>query len=281
MSESRNPLIIYHAPCLDGFTSAWAARKEFGNNADYLPAGYADEPTIPDVDNRIVYLLDFAYPAGIMREIASRAETVIVLDHHQSAEEALTPLLAEGLIEGEFDMERSGAMMAWNWFCPDQEPPAFVEYVQDRDLWRKALPFCEEVNINLFSHEYDFDIWDSLEGMTVEDLQADGKAIWRKHIKDVHELTDQTMYLYIGGHKDIPTVNANYFYGSDLAAVLGKDQPFAAYFWMNARQEYCFGLRSAEDGVDVAVVAQSYGGGGHKHASGFRIKNLSDLTLVG
>jgi oligoribonuclease NrnB/cAMP/cGMP phosphodiesterase (DHH superfamily) len=213
-----------------------------------------------------------------MREIAKRAETVIVLDHHQSAEQALLPLLEEGIIEGEFDMERSGAGMTWDFFRLDEPRPKFIDYVEDRDLWRFALPNSKEVTMAIFSYEYTFDNWDQFR-YCFDSLEDDGKAILRKHMKDVHELTEQTMYLTIGGYKNIPTVNANYFYGSDLAAVLGKDQPFGAYFWMNADQEYCFGLRSAKDGADVAKVAQAYGGGGHKHASGFRIKSLEDLNI--
>jgi nanoRNase/pAp phosphatase (c-di-AMP/oligoRNAs hydrolase) len=32
-----------------------------------------------------------------------------------------------------------------------------------------------------------------------------------------------------------------------------------------------FSLRSTEEGLDVAEIAKQYGGGGHKHASGFRV----------
>ena len=46
--------------------------------------------------------------------------------------------------------------------------------------------------------------------------------------------------------------------------------PFAAtYFDTGNIRE--FSLRSSPDGVDVSLVAEMYGGGGHKHASGFRI----------
>jgi len=281
MSEkNRKPLIIYHAPCADGFTAAWVAWREFGEDAEYLPQGYSDTPTVPDVDNRLVYILDFSYPIDIMREIAKRAETVIVLDHHKSAEEAIGPLLEEGVIEGEFDMDRSGAGMAWDWFGAGLPRPALVDHVEDRDLWNFNLPHTKEINIALFSHPYDFETWDNFYQRGVGELVSEGHAILRKHLKDCNELTDQTMYLTIGEYENIPTVNANYMFGSDLAAVLAKGQPFGAYFWMNANQEYCFGLRSNKDetqAADVSEIAFAYGGGGHKHASGFRIKSLSDL----
>lgn len=276
----RKPLIIYHFPCLDGFTAAWVAWKEFGDDADYVPAGYADNPVIPDVDNRIVYILDYSYVEKDMRVIAERAEKVIVLDHHLSAEKELAPLLEEGIIEGEFDMDRSGAGMAWDWFHLGDPRPEFVNYVEDRDLWRKSLPHCEEINIAMFSYDYTFENWETFMEHDIQMLRDEGIAIWRKHIKDVNELTEQAMYFTIGGHENIPVVNCNYMFGSDLAGLMCKGLPFAGYFMMNASGEYVFGLRSEAGSpieVDVSEIAKSYGGGGHKNASGFRVRSLDEL----
>lgn len=278
-NQTRKPLIIYHAPCADGFTAAWIAWREYGDDADYLPQGYSDTPEVPDVDDRIVYILDFCYPIDIMREIANRAEHVIVLDHHVSAEKAIDPLLSEGIIGGEFDMERSGAGIAWDWFNLDEPRPALVRHVEDRDLWNFDYPDTKAINIALFAQPYTFEAWNKYE-TSVGQLLTDGRAILRKHEKDCRELTSETMYLTIGGHENIPTVNVNYTYGSDTAAILAHGKPFAAYFWMNKDGMFVFGLRSDADypqAVDVSEIAVNYGGGGHKNASGFRIASLSDL----
>ena len=280
MIDRKNALVIYHSPCLDGFTAAWVAKKAMGNTAEYIPGSYTDDITLPDVDDRVVYLLDFAYPKDVMIELARRASTVIVLDHHLSAQKDLEPLLDNGTIEGEFDMERSGAMIAWNFFFLDQEPPEFIKYVQDRDLWTYLLPRSRETNIAMFSYEYSFDNWDRISVMPIEDLQHEGDAIWRKHIKDVRELTDQVQYMTICGIENIPTVNANYFYGSDIGDLLCQDKPFAAYYWINKKGKYIFGLRSCaefKDAMDVSEIAKVYGGGGHANAAGFLLNDLNEL----
>lgn len=132
----------------------------------------------------------------------------------------------------------------------------------------------------MFSYEYTFENWDKISVCPIEDLKTDGKAIWRKHFKDVRELTDQTQYMTICGFENIPTVNANYFYGSDLAGLLSQDHPFAAYYWINSKGEYVFGLRSCKDfegAIDVSDIAEAFGGGGHAHAAGFRVKDLTEL----
>ena len=277
---TKNILVIYHHPCLDGFTSAWAAKQALGDTANYVPGTYSNDGILPDVDGRIVYLVDFSYPKDVMIELARRASKVIVLDHHKSAQESLQSLLEDGTIEGEFDMERSGAMITWDYFFPNRPAPEFIEYVQDRDLWTKVLPLCEEVNMAMFSYEYTFEDWDKIAAKTIDELKADGVAIWRKHIKDVRELTEQVQYMTIYGYENIPTVNANYFYGSDLCDLLCKEKLFSAYYWINSEGEYNFGLRSDkdfEDAIDVSGVAKAYGGGGHANAAGFRIKDLNEL----
>ena len=277
---SKTALVIYHHPCLDGFTSAWAAKQALGNTAKYIPGSYGNDDELPDVDGRVVYLLDFCYPLDVMLKLAARAETVIVLDHHLSAQKDIEPLLDNGTIEGEFDMDRSGAMMAWNYFFPKREAPDFIRYVQDRDLWLKELPYSEEINLAMFSYEYTFDNWDNISAMPIDMLRDDGMAIYRKHMKDIRELTEQVQYMTIGGFENVPTVNANYFFGSDLCGLLSETCPLAAYYWINSEGEYVFGMRSCkdfEDAADVSVIAKSYGGGGHAHASGFRITSLTEL----
>ena len=280
---SKETLVIYHSPCLDGFTAAWVARKAMGNTSDYIAANYsnsADTVLPSEVDGRVVYLLDFTYPRDVMDELVRRAKIVVVLDHHKSAQVDLQDLLDYDMIEGEFDMERSGAMMAWNFFFFDQEPPKFIEYVQDRDLWIKELPNTEEINLAMFSYEYTFENWDMIEATSIEQLLADGRAIHRKHTKDIRELAVNARPMTIGGFENIPTVNVNHMHGSDIGALLCKDQPFAAYYSANKAGQIVFGLRSNADyehAEDVSVIAKAYGGGGHVNASGFRVNDLTDL----
>jgi len=58
-------------------------------------------------------------------------------------------------------MERSGAMITWNHFFPNQEAPRLIDHIQDRDLWQFQNSETEKLGSNL-SYPYDFDIWDKL-----------------------------------------------------------------------------------------------------------------------
>lgn len=277
---TTKPLIVYHYPCADGFTAAYAAHLKFGDNAEYFPGDYSKRAILPNVDGKTVYILDFSYEENVMRELAERAHEIIVLDHHVSAEKSLRPLLDKGIIGGEFDMNRSGATMAWDYFHPSTPRPRFVDYVEDRDLWRFNLPLSKSVNQAIFAYEYTFKNWDLFKESGIDFLMEEGAAILRAHMKNVKEINQQHITLHIQGY-DVPAVNTNYTFGSDAAGLLCDGHPFAAYFWVNSDKRYVFGLRSKEgqpQAVDVSEIARKYpGGGGHKHASGFTVNSLNDL----
>lgn len=271
----KTNLVIYHYPCMDGFTAAWAAWKALGDTADYVRGTYGSDDDLPNVFDKDVYIVDFSYPYDQMKFLASRAKSITVLDHHKSAKENLLPLLESGIVKGEFDMNRSGAGMSWDFFHPDKVRPRFVDYVEDHDLWRHNLPYSAEINMAMYAYKYDFNMWDTfVDGLST--LKQEGVAVYRAHMKNVRELTENQIVLNIGGYS-VPAVNANYFFGSQVGEILCEGKPFAAYFWMNKEGKYVFGLRSNDKGIDVAEVAQSYGGGGHEKASGFRVDKLEDL----
>lgn len=169
-----------------------------------------------------------------------------------------------------FDMEHSGAVLTWEHFFPGQEPPPLLLHIEDRDLWRFALQNTRQIQANVFSYPYDFQVWDTLMAAEASTLAADGEAIERKHFKDIRELIGvTTREMVIGGHR-VPVANLPYTMSSDAGHEMAKGRPFAACYW-DTPEGRVFSLRSDDGGVDVAEVAKQYGGGGHRNASGFRV----------
>jgi len=109
-------------------------------------------------------------------------------------------------------------------------------------------------------------------------LKTEGEAIDRKHYKDINELLDVLVRpMRIGGSL-VSVANLPYTMGSDAGHILcerpfipaNKLPDFAAYYY-DTENGRVFGMRSIEGGRDVSEVAKLYGGGGHKHAAGFRV----------
>lgn len=163
------PLVIYHADCADGFCSAWLFHFAFPD-ADFHPARYEDPP--PEVVGRDVYIVDFSYPLDVTRRLVEEAASVVILDHHRSAE----PVLRAFPDHATFDTTRSGCRLAWEWLWRNHlrvmerafpgknlgHPPWIVLYVEARDLWKWNLPYCHQINAAIRSRPFDFSEWDQL-----------------------------------------------------------------------------------------------------------------------
>jgi hypothetical protein len=292
-------ICIYHSPCADGFTAAWAVWRRFGDAVQYLPGVYGQEP--PDVTGKHVLMVDFSYKRPVLERMAGQAASIIILDHHKTAEADLAAIKVTkcgsarlawedvpGMLEdfrdlrlsplmAEFDMERSGAQMAWDFlFHTAEGRPAIVDYVADRDLWQFNLPHSREVAAVVFSHPYTFAAWDDLCNAIGSDqgmrgVVEQGAAIERKHHKDIAELLGQARREMIIGGVRVPVANLPYTMASDGAGQMAEGQPFAATYF-DRPDARVFSLRSRGDGgADVSEVAKGYGGGGHKNAAGFQM----------
>jgi len=313
MISYERPICIYHGGCADGFTAAWAVWKRFGDSFEYYPGIYQNPP--PNVAGRDVVIVDFSYKRDVLGKMLEsgdvrQANTILILDHHKSAAEDLAGIKRPGQgafdngseayqphewrggweqwadwpVRALFDMERSGAGLAWDFFHPGKRRPELVSYVEDRDLWRFKLPASREVNAFVFAHTYDFATWDELAAKCDSDMEGvrkAGAAIERKHHKDVAELVAENRYEMIIGGKWVPVCNLPKTLTSDAGHLMCQPYaspnlqgeivtpPFAACYW-DTRDGRVFSLRSIGD-FDVSAIASLYGGGGHKNAAGFRL----------
>lgn len=270
------PLCIYHGNCADGFGAAWVFKRYADREFDFHAGVYQNDP--PDVTGRDVYLVDFSYKRAVVEAMRARANRVVLIDHHKTAIDDLAPLIESKAIESLVSLDNSGAMLAWRWFNGNfSEPPALLRHIEDRDLWRFALHRTREIQACVFSHPYDFAAWDELMATDPQKLAGEGAAIERKHHKDIAELTKVvTREFTIGGHT-VPVANLPYTLTSDAGHLLAQGKPFAGCYW-DTPEGRVFSLRSTDDGLDVSEIAKQYGGGGHAHASGFRVPYGHELA---
>lgn len=279
-----NPICIYHSNCADGFGAALIVRAALGGQVDFHPGKYGEAP--PEVTGRDVIIVDFSYKRDVMINIIESCDQLTVLDHHKSAEAELAGLsqLSKKVFI-EFDMNRSGAMMAWDFYFPDEPAPKLIKHIQDRDLWKFKLEGTRQIQAALFSYPYDFDVWMKMlaNDDAVEALYCDGVAIERKYLKDLDELLKHEPRTMVIGGYTVPVANLPYTMASDAGNRLALNQPFAAIY-SDTKDNRLFSLRSCsgEHEVDVSEIAGQYGGGGHKNAAGFKVplEKLVELNLL-
>lgn len=264
--------VLYHGNCYDGFGAAYAAWKKFGDSAKYIAVSYgAPPPFMPDASE--IYILDFSYDERTILEL-SKGVKVVILDHHKSAMENLKGLLylqdcnQNKNLCIEFDMNKSGALMSWEYFHGDgfKEAPKLIQHISDRDLWKFEMSGSKEVHSALVSLPFDFEVWDKLK---VDDLIIEGAACLRFESSVVKKICDKSWVGRIDEF-DVPMVNTAAHWsevGHELLCMYPK-APFAASFTV-MKNGVMWSLRGRGD-FDVSEVAKKFGGGGHKIAAGFK-----------
>ena len=263
-------VVIYHANCYDGFGGAWAAWKKFGDTATYISAKHGQH--LPDgVDDREIYVIDFAYTEPLLLELEQRARRLVCIDHHKTAE-AWVPKLKEFV----FNLEHSGAYLAWQYFFPEEPVPKCIEYISESDIFKMTLPFAEEVVAYLHALPLTFESYEKMRA-EIDDVAGFAQAIEKGTLLMVYR--DKVLEVAMGsihtiafaGH-EIPAINmcfpiSEVSYG--LHKVYELFPPIAMSYRLDDGIWKC-SLRS-NGTIDCAEIAQQFGGGGHPGAAGFAI----------
>ncbi len=254
--------VIYHANCSDGFGSAFSAWKLLGNKAEYHPAVHGDPP--PDVTGKTVAILDFSYDNETIKGMIEQAENLIIIDHHKSAMVEL-----HDITNTKFDLSHSGAILSWNFFHPGKEPPKFLRYIEDRDLWSWTLPYSREFSAAFDMVPFEFEAFTEFEDdSTFDDACKRGAYILAYSKTVIKKVSDQATLRTWNGKK-IYIVNASHWM-SEIGNRLAPDCDFVViWYFDHDRAEYRVSLRAFHEDTDVSEIAKKFGGGGHKKAAGF------------
>jgi hypothetical protein len=325
LSKQPAVTVLYHADCIDGFGAAYAAWCHFGNRADYRPLHHGQPWEMTEISGHDVFILDFSFPPDVLLAMAGMAHSVTQIDHHVSAYQAW----ADKLVADEnarftfrhpdlpltvtFDLQKSGARLAWEHFQPTRPTPLTLLHIEDQDMWHFALPgtraFCRALRLQPF----DFAIWHDIVSQTPEttapryrEMLGKGEAIEVFFQKEVLELASGSLRMpaTLRGEPvdalqslrhgqpiiragDLTwhavrgiAVNANAMFASELGNLLAEQNGRFGLIWQLAGDgEVKVSLRS-KGSDDVSTLAARYGGGGHRNAAGFRMPAMQFFTEI-
>jgi len=272
-----NQVCIYHAGCPDGFGAAWAIWKAWGDQARYIPRGHEDPLRARDFEGDELVFADIAPPLEPLRELVEKALRITILDHHVSARDRFEsdPGLCHAFERRghvvRFDLDHSGAILAWRHFQPEAEIPALLRYVEDQDLWSWKLPDSEEINAAISSHPRSFEAWDRLAVTPLAELVAEGEPIVRAQRIEVEQALEHAHPVSLGRIR-VEAVDARWHrsrIGHELARRARYGVPCGVVYRLTGTQ-VDVSIYSVGD-FDVSKLAASFGGGGHRSASGFTV----------
>lgn len=270
-------LCFYHAGCPDGFGAAWSARQAWKDDARYVARRHEHRVQLDECAGAWVAFVDIAPSNEELLALATVAEQITVLDHHVSARDRyLSDVEVVNRIEDLghevlFEMGHSGAVLAWQYFCPDDPVPDLLRYVEDQDLWNWALPDSAEVNAAIAAHPRTFETWDALALRPIQELADEGRSIVRANRMDVERVLSAAHPIRVDGRL-VEAVNSTHHrsaVGHELAERKAYGTEWGCVYRIIADRVHATLYSIGE--VDVATVATRYGGGGHRNAAGFTV----------
>ena len=162
-NKSKINFVVSHGGCTDGFMSAtvvrrWLQEQGVDVNTVEFYNGYhgSDFSHLPEkMRDKYVVVCDFSFKKDIFNEMVETTNgNILMLDHHKTAQKELSDIDEQYVT---FDMHHSGAFITWTYFYGFTNVPKAIQYVEDNDIWNKALPQTNEFTAFIFSKDFDFD----------------------------------------------------------------------------------------------------------------------------
>lgn len=286
-------ICIYHNKDLDGYCSGAIVKRKYPE-AKLIGYDYGQPFPWEEIPEREpVIMIDVSLPMADMYKLAAHTkEQFTWIDHHISAITDYRMYAAGGSQLGIIAVLEDGIAACeggWKRLFPDEEMPTAVKLLGEYDTWR---------NIN--KERWDNAIMPFQYGMRMICISAE--TFPQVLLKDYSEvITDNPVYDIIHSGKTILTYQKQQneracrssfeieFEG--LRAIClnnggANSQVFDSVYdpekhdvmipFVFTGKHWTFSLYTTKNEVDCSVIAKSKGGGGHKKAAGFQLKELPE-----
>lgn len=294
--------------CPDGLAALYVLDDFFIGNISPIPQAYLRDEEYASKDYKIpfryegrdVFIVDFAYPKHILERIAKGASSLTVIDHHASRMadiSAISNVYAHVLgIYAPNEIDCGATLTHKIMWGNSVEIPWWLKYTYRQDTGARGfyagLDIDSEIiceGIKQFKKQFPYTIRGQLNAL--EQLsKKDEHEIWqlgKPQIEKRNALLNEELDAYqpefedIGGYRvpiiqiKNPAVDSYYSMLGTLLCRRYSYHPFVAVYKSDDKDRRFCSLRSLESSkLDLSVLAQSLGGGGHFHAAGFTKKRM-------
>lgn len=299
--------IYYHRSDLDGHCSGAILRDMVETleeqkrylDFDLYPFNYGDDFDLEAIaPSDTVYMVDMSLPPDKMQALNNKLRAgggeFIWIDHHKTAIDACADLNITGLrVVG-----KAACLLTWEYVNPLTEAPSFVKLLSDYDVWNntnadywenEVLPFQYGLRGNTDPSENQ-EVWSALlfhwvdtsECAAVEDIKSRGRIILEYQARQDAIYCKSFAY---NAFIDTPersyralVVNKGMMNSRAFNEVVdaNKHDVMLAYAAKGPNEVKC-SIYAVCPVIDVSKIASYFGGGGHKGAAGFTVKDISSV----
>jgi oligoribonuclease NrnB/cAMP/cGMP phosphodiesterase (DHH superfamily) len=302
---SRTIQVVSHGPsCLDGVMAAAAVARFYdGHKVFTTLAGNNDADRIiqeltlkSDDGGDEIWITDLSWNSpqtgAHLAELVDRGASIYWIDHHRTAvsrgdaPEFKVPFAGKVLTE-----QYSAARLTFNYLkrmaadLPKAQREAFEEFeafaliADDHDRWVHKIPESSDWALavqtlgGIASYREILKLHEPRMSRKLRHAFELGQDAMRRSV----ELANATMVDRKLDNGVTVRTACCFGYSSEVAAHLYKGQHRTVVALFDLRSQGVSLRRSADCDIDLSVLAQAYGGGGHAAASGFLIPDLRRL----
>lgn len=275
---------VYHHTDMDGYGSASLimAISPEKNIKNYYKVNYE-----PDVDLKFdeaqegeeVWIVDYSFTektSGTITKLMEKKCKIIWIDHHDSSIKLENTHPEFKILRGIRDKAHSGIALTYMYIknCNYENCPNYVKLISDYDTFQGQM----KPDSDYFKLGYDAinDKWAALAslynnkdqhlGSDVQLLIKSGKTI--KYYLDAEYKGYRNKYGFEATIDGVKTFIINRKCNSWIFGEKYDEYPMVCSYAFNGEM-YDYSLFSANNNTDCGMIAEKFGGGGHRGAAGF------------
>lgn len=266
-------MLIIHHDDLDGrCAAALVLHLTAGKDKRLCEMNYNMEFPFDEIgEGEVVYIVDMDLGRSeVWSKLLSITRDVIWIDHHKTSIEHKG--VAQTLC-GIRSSDHSAAGLVWKYFRQREQMPKVVAMISDYDNWTHQIPESKLLVHGMMAEDHDpmSNNWTEwFEGNGIDQIIRNGHVIRaadaRKNADYINKFGFESEFEGCTCYCCNKGVS-----GSELFHSLSKDYDILISFGFDGLR-WTVSLYSTN--VDVSLIAQKFGGGGHKNAAGFQCATL-------
>ena len=278
-AQSTKRTICLHHNDTDGRASAAIIRRALGPEVRLYEMDYGESlPLDQIISADHIIIVDFSLPKSEMEKLAAYHQLTWI-DHHKSAIEELSSIADSWA--GVRDTEEAACVLTWNYFFPKLKIPHAVTLIGDRDIWRWAEVDTGSFNEGLYqldTRPINDDLWTSLldnNPNTNNQIIRNGKILRDARLKEISKSVSRRGFpvIFEGYHTLVINMRGSGDIGQRIRD-LGYEIGYCYIDTLHNGKITTF-VTLYSSTVDVSLIAQRFGGGGHSGAAGFHFNRIS------
>jgi oligoribonuclease NrnB/cAMP/cGMP phosphodiesterase (DHH superfamily) len=242
-----------------------------------------------------IVMIDVSLPMPDMYKLAEIANSLTWVDHHISAIKDFRAYADGGSKHGIIAVLEDGISACeggWKYFFPDEQMPTSVKLLGEYDTWRNKdkdrwdnaiMPFQYGMRMICSSPEkFPPELFDMPEVVTdspVYSIIHDGKLILSYQKTQNERLCRSSFEIEFEGLRAI-CLNNGGANSQVFESVYDESKHDVMIPFVFTGKHWTFSLYTTKNEVDCSVIAKSKGGGGHKKAAGFQLKELPEQFKI-